>query len=324
VDDAFLQSITAGDAQDEPRENAFDTAEHLVIEVMVRERPAAGWTREALDAALGQRRLSVELRTLGSLDRPWLLHIDHPLRPASVGRVLIAYPEEAHLIRFPEEPFEHVYETATWEDSLGVACGIAGWPRSRAGLQPTGWVFRLPRSPEDKNWLWDTLPVDGRTPLSDGGAASVTFVQPSPRSAPMIRVREAVLPNYLFDECANCPHLQADLAFRYRGGGFALSSENPRRTPYAAFVQFIEALLAHDEETAFELVADGMVIDLAKDFAFDRYPRRGRWRIAPGSDAKGLDQIYLRGEEGAFRILLSVRGSNFIVSSISPTDFIID
>jgi hypothetical protein len=67
-----------------------------------------------------------------------------------------------------------------------------------------------------------------------------------------------------------------------------------------------------------------MVIDLAKDFAFDRYPRRGRWRIAPGSDAKGLDQIYLRGEEGAFRILLSVRGSNFIVSSISPTDFIID
>jgi hypothetical protein len=324
VDDAFLQSITATDPADDSHEGAFAAAELLVAEVLVQERPNAGWTQEELDAALGQRRLSVELHSLGTLEVPWLVRIAHPLRPASAGRVLLAYPEEAHLIGLPDEPFQNVFETATWKDSGGAICGIAGWARSRAGLQPTVWVFRVPESSEDDDWLWDTLPIVSRTPLSDGGASSVTFVGADGSRPPRMRVTEAVLPNYLFDECANCPHLQADLTFRYDAGSFRLSSENARRSPYASFVFFVEALLAHDDEAASELVTDRMVIDLARDFAFDRYPRRGRWRIAPGSNGTGLDQIYLRGEEGAYRILMSVSGSSFIVSSISPTEFIID
>jgi hypothetical protein len=324
VDDAFLQSITETDPTSRSVEPAFASAEQLVLEVLERERPDGGWTREALDAALRQRRLPVEIRDVGSLSSPWLLKVSHPLRPASVGRILLVYPEDAHLIGLPEAPFRQSSETATWAESDGLVLGVAGWVRSRAGLQPTVWLFHLPMSAEDEDWSWDALPVLGSTPLSDGGAAAVTFVGADGHAAPRIRVSEAVLPNYLFDECANCPHLQAELTFRYSGGQYLLSSESPRRTPYAAFVQFIEALLTHDEETAFSLASDGNVVELAEDYAFDRYPRRGRWRIAPGSAATGLDQVYLRGEEGAYRILMSVRGSNFIVSSISPTEFIID
>jgi hypothetical protein len=324
VDDAFLQSITETDPNSDEVEPAFASAEQLIVEVMERERPDGGWTREALDAALRQRRLPVEIGDVGSLKKPWLLHVTHPLRPASVGRILLAYPKEAHLIKLPEEPFRQSYETATWAATDGIVLGIAGWVRSRAGLQPTVWLFHLPMSPEDEDWSWDTLPVAGSNPLSDGSAATVSFLGADGHSAPRIRVTEAVLSNYLFDECANCPHLQADLTYGYEDGQYLLSSESPRRTPYAAFVQFIEALLSNDDEKAQELAADGMVIELAEDFAFDRYPRRGRWRIAPGSSATGLDQVYLRGEEGAYRILMSVRGSSFIVSSISPTEFIID
>jgi hypothetical protein len=319
-----LQSITETDPTSESIEPAFASAEHLVLEVLDRERPDGGWTREALDAALLQRRLAVEIRDVGSLASPWFLKISHPLRPASAGRMLLVYPEEVHLIALPEAPFLQSHETATWAESDGLVLGVAGWIRSRAGLQPTVWLFRLPMSAEDDDWSWDTLPVMASSPLSDGSAAAVTFVGADGHAAPRIRVTEAVLPNYLFDECANCPHLQADLTFRYSGGQYLLSSESPRRTPYAAFVQFVEALLTHDDEAAYGLASDGIVVELAEDFAFDRYPRRGRWRIAPGSDATGLDQVYLRGEEGAYRILMSVRGSNFIVSSISPTEFLID
>jgi hypothetical protein len=324
VDDAFLQSITETGPQQDAAGQAFASAGQLIVEVLERERPDGGWTREDLDAALRQRRLPVEIGEVGSLEQPWLLRVPHPLRPASVGRILLVYPDEVHLVGLPEDPFRQDYETATWVGSNGIVLGVAGWVRSRAGLQPTVWTFHLPMSSEDEDWLWDTLPVGNTTALSDGGAAAVGFVGADGHAAPRIRVTEAVLPNYLFDECANCPHLQADLTFRYAEGRYVLSSENPRRTPYAAFVQFVEALLAHDEENAYALAEDRMVVELAKDFAFDRYPRRGRWRIAPGSTATGLDQIYLRGEEGAYRILMSVRGSNFIVSSISPAEFIID
>ena len=323
VDSAFLQSITAVEPADSIRQSAFDVASRLAREILTRERPEGGWSPEDLASAFRDRKLAVELEVLDPSRPLWLLQIADPLRPVSVGRPLLIYEEEGVTLRLPEEPFRHVYETATWQDSLGDVLAVTGWSRLRPGMQPTVWVFRLPENPTAVNG--DTLlTFASRSFLSNGGAGSSSFVRRSGNRAPAIRVTQAVLPNRLFDECANCPHLEADLLYRYVGGRYVLRSEHPRRTPYAAFAKFLDALLSRDYISASMYVEDSLVIDLAREFQFDRRPSKGRWRIAPGSSAASLDQIYLRGESGAFRILLSVRDSNFVVTSISPTEFLVD
>lgn len=323
VDSAFLRSITAIEPADSIRRSAFDVASRLAREILTRERPVDGWTPEDLTAAFRDRKLAVELEVLDPSRPLWLLRIADPLRPVAVGRSLLIYEGEGVLLRLPEEPFRYVYETASWRDSLGDVLAVTGWSRSRPGMQPTVWVFRLPENPTAVNG--DTLlSFTSRSFLSNGRAGSNSFVRRSGNRAPTIRITEAALANRLFDECANCPHLEADLLYRYVGGRYVLASAHPRRTPYAAFAKFIDALLSRDYISASAYAGDSLVIDLAREHQFDRRPARGRWRIAPGSSAASLDQIYLRGDSGAFRILLSVRDSNFVVTSISPTDFIVD
>ena len=324
VDDAFLKSLRADELTEETRTDAFNRAEVLITEVLGREQPETGWTHEDLQAALRERRLQVEIHDIGSLPEPWLVRIVDPLRAASSGRMLVVYPATGYRMQVDPLPFEREFEIASWTDSSVAKFVVAGWRRTRGGLQPNLWLFRLPEAVEASDGGGEMLYPYSETPLSSGSASGVEFVPGRENRPPSVRVTEAALPNVLFDECANCPHLFSDLTFQYLGGGYVLDRNTPRKTPYAAFVNFIDALMAYDEARAREFVADPVVIDIAREFGFDRHPRRGRWRIAPGSDGSALDQIYLRGEEGAFRVLMSVRGSNFVVTSLSPTEFLID
>jgi hypothetical protein len=152
----------------------------------------------------------------------------------------------------------------------------------------------------------------------------VKFVASNPDSAPRLTVSNSALPNPLFEECVACPHLEADLEYRFDGQGLVTDKHDLKRTPYSAFVGFVQALVAHDDAAAAGYAASHKVLDQARSLGFDRRPEAGLWRIAPGTAAASLDQIYLRGQQGAYRVLFAAGDTGFVVTSISPTTFKLD
>ncbi len=70
--------------------------------------------------------------------------------------------------------------------------------------------------------------------------------------------------------------------------------------------------------------ASRRVLDQARSLGFDRRPEGGLWRLAPGTSAASLDQTYLRGQQGAYRVLFAAGDTGFVVTSISPTTFKLD
>jgi hypothetical protein len=164
----------------------------------------------------------------------------------------------------------------------------------------------------------------GEWGLAGAGAARVKFVASDPDSAPRLTVSDSALPNPLFEECGACPHLEADLEYRFDGQGLVTDKRRLKRTPYAAFVGFVEALVDHDDAAAAGYAGSRRVVDQARSLGFDRRPAGGLWRIAPGTPAGSLDQVYVRGQEGAYRVLFAPGDTAFVVTSISPTTFKLD
>jgi hypothetical protein len=322
VDSLFLSSL-GSQRGDSARAAAFSGAEALVREVLRRDRPSGGWKRELLQASLQRYDLAGDVSSLGELPEPWLLLLRDRRRGDSPPRAWLAYVDGA-LLRLPTEPFANDHETRGWQEEEESRLAVLGWERAAAGLRPKAWLFRLPADPRSPVWEPGALPPVAAQALCEGTAQSVRWVA-SPRGGPpRIRVTGASRQNALFEECASCPHLEADLVFGVALEQFVLQEESARRTPYAAFVSFIDALTRHDWSAVSRQAANPMVVETARHYQFDRPPGRGRWRAAPGTTARGLDQTYFRGEEGVFRILMSVRDSSFVVTAIIPTEFVID
>ena len=217
------------------------------------------------------------------------------------------------------EPFRHPYQLVVWPDSAGRRLLVTGRRRSPGGPQPSAWLFRVPKA-DSTSLLWP----EGSWGLSGVGSAEVSVVRAKEGGVPRIAVTRAVLPNPLFDECSSCPHLEGDLTYRIAGAALVIEKRRPQATPYAAFVHFVEALSAGDSDGAFLNAANADVVSQGRNLGLDRLPRGGRWRIAPGYSANSLDQVYLRGDEGAVRVLTAPGDSGFVVTSIFPTTFTLD
>jgi len=313
---------TAG--TDAARQAADAAAQELVRAVLSSRKPPGGWTPVGLEAALLERRLAVQVREIESARGPWILLVADPRRPEVPELALLAYPEAASLSRLQTEPFLQPFQFAAWEDTLGPALLVAGTRRSPAGPQPAAWLFHLPAVAPKAADSVRVLACAGEWGLAASGPARLSFVGADADSAPHLVVTDSALPNPLFDECRSCPHLEADVEYRYDGFALVADRRRVRRTPYSAFVGFVQALVRRDDVAAAGYAADPEVLARARSLGFERVPRGGRWRIAPGMAPTSLDQTYVRGQEGAFRVLFAPGDSGFVVTSISPTTFKLD
>jgi hypothetical protein len=291
----------------------------LLVEIVNRDRPAAGWQATDLEGAIQQRGLVGEVRELDHDKTPWLVTISGPGRPTAVDFSWLVNPATGGVRPISPEPFRNPYQLVVWPDSAGRRLLVTGRRRSPAGQQPAAWLFRVPQA-DSTSLVWP----EGSWGLSGVGSAEVNIVRLKAGGAPRIAVTRAVLPNPLFDECPSCPHLEGDLTYRIEGPALVIEKRRAQATPYAAFVHFIEALSAGDSDGAFINAASADVVSQGRSLGLDHLPHGGRWRIAPGSSATSIDQIYLRGDEGAVRVLSAPGDSGFVITSISPTTFTLD
>lgn len=293
--------------------------QRLLAEVLSRDRPVTGWQPNDLEGALQQRGLIAEVRELQPGQTPWLVLLSGPKRDQTADFAWLVNARSGAMRPIDAEPFRSTFQVAVWPDSAGRRLLVTGQRRSPAGPQPAAWLFRVPTSDSTA-----TLLPEGTWGLSGVGSPDVAIVRVPGKTAPRVAVSRAVLPNPLFDECASCPHLQGDLTYRIDGAALVVESRKQQDTPYASFVHFIEALASGDEHGMFAYAANADVVSQARALGLDRRASGGRWRIAPGSEAAALDQIYLHGEDGAYRVLTAPGDSGFVITSISATTFKLD
>jgi hypothetical protein len=296
-----------------------NAVQRLLAEVLSHDRPMAGWQPADLEGALQQRGLIAEVRELQPRETPWLVLLSGPKRDRSADFAWLVNARSGAMRPIDAEPFRSTFQFAVWPDSAGRRLLVTGLRRSPAGLQPAAWLFRVPTSDSTA-----VLMPEGNWGLSGVGSPDVEIVRVPGKTAPRVAVTHAVLPNPLFDECASCPHLQGDLTYRVDGAALVIETRKQQDSPYASFVHLVEALAAGDEHGMFAYAANADVVNQARALGLDKRASAGRWRIAPGSEAASLDQIYLHGEDGAYRVLAAPGDSGFVITSISATTFKLD
>lgn len=120
-----------------------------------------------------------------------------------------------------------------------------------------------------------------------------------------------------FVECAACPHVHAERHFAWSGDAFTKSQERLEGTPYAAFVQFIQALRSADYTGARGLVTDDNVIGRALDFGWAS--SREPWRVAPGTHDRAREMVFFHGQAEAYRVWFDSRGQDWAIASVDTT-----
>jgi hypothetical protein len=178
-----------------------------------------------------------------------------------------------------------------------------------AGGQPFAFVWQRP--PEATTWrLEQSLGADS---LGEVGMARMLTGGPG---EPVLESRTYDVARG-FDECGSCPHVYRTRRFRWGPAGLAMAADSTERTPYYAFVQFIQALVAGDRVTAQRFAADGSVVSAAVAREWDH--RRGAWRLAPGTAASARDLVLFRGIQEAYQIHFGPRGDDWVITGFEPT-----
>ena len=120
-----------------------------------------------------------------------------------------------------------------------------------------------------------------------------------------------------FDECATCPHVFVSHRFRWGLAGFERVEDRVRPSPYATFVQLIQAMTAGDRGSALRLVTDGSVLEQARRAEWNLV--RGPWRAAPAADETAREMVFFRGATEAWKVRFDRRGEDWLVAGLSPT-----
>ena len=122
-----------------------------------------------------------------------------------------------------------------------------------------------------------------------------------------------------FDECGSCPHVYRTRSYRWGTPGLVKAEEELENTPYYAFVQFIQALVAGDRDAADRLTGDPSVVDAATNYQWGQ--SKGLWRLSPGSAPNARDLIVLRGSREAYRVHFAPRGGDdWVITGIEPSN----
>jgi len=120
-----------------------------------------------------------------------------------------------------------------------------------------------------------------------------------------------------FIECASCPHVQAERRFAWNGDEFTKVDEQITHTPYATFVEFVQALRASDYAGARTLVYDDNVIGRALDYGWAS--SRQQWRVAPGTHDRAREMVFFHGQADAYRVWFEPRGDDWAITSVDTT-----
>jgi hypothetical protein len=134
----------------------------------------------------------------------------------------------------------------------------------------------------------------------------------------VVMASRATIPARGFDECATCPHIYRLRRFRWGPSGLVVASEEIERSPYYAFVQLVQALVASNREDALQWVADPSVVDAA--IGSNWGVAKGLWRLAPGSSPNARDLVLFRGTQEAYRVHFQPHGDSWVVSGFEPTN----
>jgi hypothetical protein len=133
----------------------------------------------------------------------------------------------------------------------------------------------------------------------------------------VVLVTRTHVPTPRFDECATCPHVYRTRRFRWGPGGLASAGEQVERSPYYAFVRFVQALGLGDRELANRFAADPTLVDGAEGYEWGK--PKGTWRLAPGTEPRSEHAVYFRGRQEAYRVHFAERGDDWVITGFEPT-----
>ena len=193
----------------------------------------------------------------------------------------------------------------------GTASGLAILFARRAagGQQPLVMSWTHPR-PEASWSLAQTLGPD-----SLGGIGTAEFQANSDSSADV--VARTYTATRGFDECTMCPHIYRTRRFHWGAGGFARVEEQPVPSPYGSFVQFVQALMAGNEDAAKRRVVDDDLVDRARKLDWNQ--PKGLWRVAPETDETAQQMIFFRGKDEAYRVNFVQHSGEWLIEGFEPT-----
>jgi hypothetical protein len=196
----------------------------------------------------------------------------------------------------------------------GSPPGIAALFARRAGggQQPLLLTWRLAG---ERLELAQTLGPD-----SLGGIGTGAF-EPQGDTAVVLGTR-TWRPTPRFDECAACPHVFHQRRFRWGLGGFERMEDLAVPTPYAAFVQLIQALTADDRDGAVERVTRPALVESARRAGWATV--KGSWRAAPGSEERRDEMVFYRGANEAWKVRFERSGDGWRVDSFEATTRVIE
>ncbi len=129
-------------------------------------------------------------------------------------------------------------------------------------------------------------------------------------------------PTPRFDECATCPHVVHERRFRWAPAGFERLEDTVVQTPYVAFVQLVEALVAGDRDGALLRVTRPALVESARRAGWAA--RNGSWRAAPGSTEGGDELVFYRGVSEAWRVRFARGADGWRVDALEPTTRVIE
>jgi len=129
-------------------------------------------------------------------------------------------------------------------------------------------------------------------------------------------------PTPSFDECATCPHVYHERRFRWGRDGFERMEDLVVQTPYAVFVQLIQALTVGDRDGAAERVTRPALVESARRAGWAI--ANGAWRAAPGSEARRNEMIFYRGANEAWKVRFERHGGGWRVDAFEATTRVIE
>ncbi len=179
--------------------------------------------------------------------------------------------------------------------------------RTPGGLQPLVMTWNLPR-PGSTHWtLVQTLGADSL------GFGSAEFEVPA--DSVQLAARTYRQPRG-FVECATCPHVYTMNRFDWTPQGFVRAESKRVPSPYAAFADFIGALVAGDQARAADHVADPGLVAQAEQLEWN--VPKGAWRPAPGSDESPIDMTFFRGPKDAFAVHFRAQNGDWVITGFEP------
>jgi len=120
-----------------------------------------------------------------------------------------------------------------------------------------------------------------------------------------------------FTECATCPHVWQVRRFLWEPYGFERISVETASSPYATFVQFVQAIGTDDRDRARDLVIDREWVDTARRLGWSE--PGATWRVAPGTDENADEMVFFRGPREAYRVTFEPRGGEWLISGFRTT-----